>query len=319
MQCWKRFFEKPSILSVVFPLSLFEIDHTMQTSTCIALCLILSVRSSDTEEVPQESALSQSTSMQQTICMQRVLEPCTYGSFRTMYKPLLAHLQGASSIAHDSCTWKGIECEDGAIKSVLIDRGMYGQPFNDRFIVNIHWLPSTVEYVHIRNMSLLNDWRPERLPRQLRYLLLSECGRHCLYSDESVKAGRASFARVNLQALPAGLVELYILGSWEKGSLAIGLLPEGLRRLHISGWSLKHAYIQYEVLPESLQAASFVSNMHRKDLKVHAVGRQKRDDRVYINQKTAAIRQFVAESEVYKAFCEKSHKLKAPRERLMRQ
>ena len=281
--------------------------------------MIFALRTADLEVVPQKSARSQSIHMQQTMCMQRVLEPCTYKGFSTLYRPLLPYLQGASSIAHDSCTWKGIECEDGAIKSVLFDRDMHNKPYKTKFIVNIHWLPSTIEYVHIRNMSLLNDWRPERLPRQLRYLFLSQCGYQILYSDEVGQAGRDSTARMNLQALPAGLEELYIVGSWRQSSLAIGLLPEGLRRLHISGWSLKHAYIQYEVLPESLQGASFVSNMHRNDLKVHAVGRQKRDDRVYINQKRAAYRQFVAESEVYKAFIEKILKLKAPRERLMRQ
>ena len=269
----------------------------------------LALLTADTGACFRETKMRPAMSKLQSICMQRVFEPATYKAC-VAHSPLLLEIQDGPLAVHDACAWKGIECEHGMVTSILLDRYMYDASFGVSYIVNINWVPQTVEKLHVRELHLLNGWSPERLPRNLRYLCLWSCMNWSITfidgEKERTNAGKCVPSEINLQELPDGLEELYIVYGWNYGYLRMGLLPQSMRRLLICGSILTHAFIHFEALPESLQEACVVCTKHGKNINVRGLGRKHHDKRFRTKMKNLEFLNFALKSKVYADFCAQS-------------
>ena len=278
--------------------------------------IFLPVFTADTGACFRETTLSPATSKLQATCMQRVFEPPTYKACAS-HTPLLPEIQDGPLTAHDACAWKGIECEDGIVTSILLNRYMYDPSFRTSYIVNINWVPQTVEKMHMLDIHLLNGWSPERLPRNLRYLCLWSCIEWSITSidgeKERTNAGVSTKGEVNLQKLPEGLEELYIVYGWTAGYLRMGCIPQNMRRLLICSSVLTHAFVHFEALPESLQEACVVCTKHGKTINVRGMGRKQHDKKVRTKMKNVGFHPFALDSRVYADFCAQTLTFKAMR------
>ena len=278
--------------------------------------IFLPLLTADTGVCLRETTLSPAMSKLQNICMQRVFEPATYKAC-VAHSPLLLEIQSGFVNVDDSCTWKGIECEDGIVTSILLDRYMYDASFGVSYIVNINWVPQTVEKLHVREIHLLNGWSPERLPRNLRYLCLWSCNHWSItfIDDEKERknAGVSTKSESNLQELPQGLEQLYIVYGWTAGYLRMGCIPQNMRRLLICSSVLTHAFVHFEALPESLQEACVVCTKQGKTIKVRGMGRKQHDKKVRTKMKNVGFHPFALDSRVYADFCAQTLTFKAMR------
>ena len=213
----------------------------------------------------------------------------------------------------DFCDWTGLTCTDSALTSIyicgdLLDgaRTLHQNPESIGYIIDIHWLPPTVEFAHFRHILLLHGWHSSALPRRLKYLHLRavhprEFGGspwHGVFSSET-----------QLQSLPEGLEELFIIGSWQAGSVSLLSLPPAMQRLYISGPKLHTATVASSQLPETLKCA-YVQNGtcagRGRKVKVVRLDDSESEPRFRTRFKDdIAFGLFFMRSEVYFGFCQR--------------
>ena len=208
----------------------------------------------------------------QRTSMRRCYEPSTYEAFSHRFRRLVPNKK---IDIFNECNLNGVTCEEQIVKRIKLNARQY--------LINAHWMPSSTEMVHLTHTSLLNGWRPETLPKSLKYLYMRECQSLPLLVDvdreAAVNAGREVSGETNLCNLPRNLEEMYAINSGYAGGLCIQGLPRSLRVLVLKDrWS--DAFIDFDEMSEGLEHILIDTMFLYKNIKVFPIGEQKRDSRV---------------------------------------
>ena len=166
---------------------------------------------------------------------------------------LWLYLRGQEAQDLDPCTWTTVDCTDG-IARAFIFTWVYEYPNHNEQIqhfwsVDVEWLPSTLQYIHINGAKLVNDWKPELLPRETRYFYLL------------CRTGRAH-KNVKLENLPLNIEELH-LRSANHGTVVIANLPPKMRFCTFQCTGLYHAHVHSPSLPDSLELITIGGIIHK--------------------------------------------------------
>ena len=231
----------------------------------------------------------------QRTSMRRCYEPSTYLAFADRFRRLVPL---DKSKKFNECHLQGVTCEELTVKRIKL-----GQT-HLKYVINAHWMPSSTEMVHLTHVSLLNGWRPETLPKCLKYLYMRPCHSLPLHVDVDeealANAGREVSPETKLCNLPQNLEEMYAINSGFAGGLCIQGLPRSLRILVLMDqW--REALIDFDEMSEGLRHV-LIDTMFPKDIKVYAMGKRKHDSRVKCPYAGADLIAVLRESAYYTAF-----------------
>ena len=144
----------------------------------------------------------------------------------------------------DVCAWNYPACSDGRISALFLSSPHAGADF----VLDMDWLPLTIQHLHLQTILMADGWVAFRLPRDLNYL----------YMSYAVSCTPKTNRSVDFRHLPLNLEELFLFmfqRGWFSGNVNLTDLPPKLRVLWIDGrpeqpWK---ATIDYAKLPESLK------------------------------------------------------------------
>ena len=116
------------------------------------------------------------------------------------------------------------------------------------WIISTDWLPAELQYVHLHSVHLREVWKPDRLPRELRYFYLNAC-----YGPKMGATSGYSKA-IDFERLPSKIEELILIGSNAGNAININALPNTMRLLYIRAYPeyVDSISIDYSALPQSL-------------------------------------------------------------------
>ena len=203
----------------------------------------------------------------QSNCIQRFINPPTHVWPSTTIEQgeLMRYFLSKSGDAKNPCTWNGVHCSEGVIESLKIHLGCF------RAGVDMDWLPPTVRSFSLDWSAIAREWTTAKLPRQLRFLLLS-----CIMSPMGPQRHMIDFCN-----LPRQMEELYLCRVAVKGRILIGNLPESMRIVEIRSRILRTAVIDFEGLPANLVSMSIAGFKKKKTtVKIVGIGRVQKDQRV---------------------------------------
>ena len=159
----------------------------------------------------------------------------------------------------DACKWRGILCNIDTVQSMLIRLNKHR---DSGYHIDMDYLPSSLEFVHLEYIHFREGWAAEHLPRDLKYLYACRCkNRHHIYPGP----------RVNMNKLPRKLEELHIVNSAfyaPSGVLIINDLPSSIRILNIVNTSLQKVFIDTACMPDGMKVLSIFSYEKVKFTKV---------------------------------------------------
>ena len=147
-----------------------------------------------------------------------------------------------TSAAHpvaDVCRWNGVICSKDEVRAI------YMQKATTDLCVDMHWLPPTLQYVHLIRVTFLDQLHPARMPRNLKYFYTQDVKR---FSD---------FQRrryVDLKHLPLKLEEFVLRHVKFDGTVSLLSLPPCLKLLWICGDQFRSALLDPASWPKSLQS-----------------------------------------------------------------
>ena len=142
------------------------------------------------------------------------------------------------------CCWRGVQCTNGVVTAFTIVSG-----FTRSWLVDTDCFPSTMQYVHLKKVSLIDEWLPRRLPRALVYF----------FTDSKLASGIESRRKIDVRQLPQKMEELHIHNGWFAGKVQIFDLPPSMRFSHIRNTALHRAYIDTQRLPSTLKHLNIVN------------------------------------------------------------
>ena len=159
---------------------------------------------------------------------------------------MLMHLIAPEVIAHrynpayeairekDVCEWAGVTCDNGVATAI----SMYGHKG-----VQVDWLPSTIQRVHMQSTFLLGGCQTPMLPRELRFMYIG-------YSYASGDGAK----ELDLTRLPANLEEFICsMTRGLLGDIVITHLPTRMTMLVLHSKRGRNALIDTASLPASLR------------------------------------------------------------------
>ena len=151
------------------------------------------------------------------------------------------YIYGDSDIQQKECLWNGVQCIDGTIETFIFTQT------DSRYhrYIEMDWLPSTLQYLHLNKIILHNGWVAERLPRELRYW----------YSNGM--SDSETHRKIDLYKLPAKMKEMHIQDRHVFGDVLIVVLPETMRALRIQSADIQRVLIDPCMLPRGIRAISF--------------------------------------------------------------
>ena len=263
------------------------------------LTSIFFILTADTDS-PENLKILQFTSML------RCYEPSTYDVFSHRFRRLLPIKYQKT---FNECALPGITCEDRAVKSISLGRpnskNLRHRDDFQPYIINAHWMPSSTEKVHLSGVTILNGWRPETLPKSLKYLYMRGCHTLPLLVDVDKKAlanaGMEMLARTMLSNLPQNLEEMYAINSGYAGGVCIQGLPRSLRILVLKE-RFRDIFIDFDEMSEGLEHILVDTMFLGKNLKMHATGKRKGDPRVKVPYSGADLTDVLLKSAYYKEF-----------------
>ena len=138
----------------------------------------------------------------------------------------------------DPCSWPGVRCDADGVETIQTHRSHDG-------LVDMDWIPSTVQFVCLRYLSSVNGWVTHRLPRALRFLSMKT-----IYAEQWDGAKQR---KLNLQTLPRRMEELYVQNGHIYGGLCVDNLPPTMRIICIRHHSVQEALVAAATLPEGFQ------------------------------------------------------------------
>ena len=238
--------------------------------------------------------------------MLRCYEPSTYDVFSHRFHRLLP-IKFQKTLYE--CALRGVTCEDRTVKSIALGRpNASNVRHRDNFhpyIINAHWMPSSTEKVHLSGVTILNGWRPETLPKSLKYFYMRGCHTLPLFVDVDKKAlanaGRAMPERTMLSNLPQNLEEMYAISSGYAGGVCIQGLPRSLHILVLKE-RFRDIFIDFDEMSERLEHILVDTMFLGKNLKTYATGKQKGDPRVKVPYSGAELTDVLLKSAYYNEF-----------------
>ena len=130
---------------------------------------------------------------------------------------------------YDVCVWSGIQCIGNNVIAFALTRTEKLHP-----ILNIEWLPPSLQKVHLWMIIIPSGFTVETLPRALRYLYLMECSLITRgYTPQSI----------DLNKLPQKLEEFHLYKGWFSGKIYISTLPVTMCILQLIHSSIRSVHI----------------------------------------------------------------------------
>ena len=180
------------------------------------------------------------TLRRQNELMERFITPRNLPA--STHKHLVNFFCSGGSRIPNACHWKGVDCcpfrHEMLALSMLVGRDA------PELIVELDWLPPTLQYIHLSGVHHSNGWISERLPRNAEYLYMERCYVHSSCGDCK--------RNVNLQRLPSAMEELIVRSSWYHGQLMLTSLPPNIRIVWLERIGREKVFMDQENLPRSL-------------------------------------------------------------------
>ena len=180
---------------------------------------------------------------------------------RSLLRKLLEIQGGSQPQRLDACTWQGITCKDNVVEMIHVDQS--GKPLK---LIDMDWIPPTVQFVCLKDIAAVNGWVTQRLPRALRFLSMNR-----IYT---VQRDGATARSVDLRTLPRGMEELFVRSGDLHGALCIANLPQTMRTILIRHERISEVQVDAAGLPVSIQVISVVNTLGKE--------KQAKEDRVRI-------------------------------------
>ena len=133
----------------------------------------------------------------------------------------------------DVCKWRSVSCVDDRVQSFAY---AYTQP--SAHSMDADWLPPSLECVHLIDIIFVQAIQTSRLPRELLYFYLEDCG----YIGHTI----------DLRSLPSKMHELHIIECVVGGTLDMTLLPQDMKIISLFGCGVSVVKVHNERLPEGL-------------------------------------------------------------------
>ena len=204
-----------------------------------------------TADVPEIKVQSRQAELMRLAC-----EP-TVRHARIEEERLWYYFRNSDDTNPDPCTWRGVECHDDVVRTLIFQQMWKLQsklftpgppkPFKtlkQEWIVEMRWLPSTVQHIQFQSIKLHRGWSTAALPRELRYMYLKLCSQRFSYDNSR---------HMDLQKLPRRMEELIILESWWVGPLLVAGLPATMRLCVFENLGFPRVYIDNAEIPASLK------------------------------------------------------------------
>ena len=186
---------------------------------------------------------------------------------------LLDHFTYMVQEEDNVCAWNGISCTGGLVTSIHAEFPG-GDPGSHilRWAILMEWIPPTLNSIHFDRICLIHGWAAEKLPRDLRYMFLSNCD----------SAGTASGVVADFRKLPLQMEEMIVITSWFNGKLDLSALPKNMTLLYIrtDPSNLDTVYVDYGLLPRALQNLHITDKHQAKRIQVRRTGHTRADSRV---------------------------------------
>ena len=233
------------------------------------------------DETP--SAVTLPDAQYQHQAMHRCIKPNLNKStdhIRTFERYFYQDVQNRSN----ECAWRGVHCDDTIITSfVFVSPSLTDN--NICFELDLNWLPSSLEAIHLRLIAPASPWAPERLPRKLRYF----------YFWGIPKAQNISH-NSSLRNLPNALEEIHLTHSWPSGSVLLIDIPASVRFFSIWHWGLRRVYLDSASLSDKLEVVYIYVEAQTKFI---PIGEAEWDTRVKQLIDAEEFLQFLDSSEMY--------------------
>ena len=144
----------------------------------------------------------------------------------------------------DPCSWRGVRCDVRGVETIHRDQ-------SDFALVDMDWIPPTVQFVCLRSITTVNGWVTHRLPRALRFLSMNT-----IYIEPLLHSKQwdgATKRNINLQTLPRRMEELYVRFGHLIGGLCVDNLPPTMRIICIRHADIREVVMAAATLPEDFQ------------------------------------------------------------------
>ena len=227
-------------------------------------CSIIALVAADTAS--NQSPLSANDTKYQTACMHRAL-PQSMG-FRSA---AVSNIYKNHAHKDKPCEWTGMGCHYGLLTKCVVVH------VHVNLDIDTHWLPPSVQFLHLFEATVLSPLIPERLPRDLRYL--------CFFNCRSKRHGATytKFPRtLDFSKLPPKMEELHIdrsvglmcgAATLVETVLVLKDLPETLRILQINTSVVHRVYIDWYTMPWSLDFLSLRKGLSMDKKSIVEVGK----------------------------------------------
>ena len=144
----------------------------------------------------------------------------------------------------DPCEWRGVTCTNNEMTSLIfVSTDSIRNPLDSPWSIDMDWLPSTLQYVHLTHARQLDGWLAERLPRALLYFN-SSC---------SLTNGVITKRQIHFRNLPPKMEEMQIFHGWFSGTVWISALPNTMRACVLRTGCIRRVYVESQNLPKSLE------------------------------------------------------------------
>ena len=167
------------------------------------------------------------------------------------------YLFGRDANREDSCSWRGVGCVDGIVNSLTMTSRR-----NCVWGIDMNWLPSTTQFVHLHLIALTKTLSIRALPRELRYLNLADG--YLLHSNPG--------GTLSLEELPKHMEELFLQTSEGLcGTLDVRSLPPKMKYCVLQSAHIALLRVDNVGLPDGLERLGVYS----RELKVKPFGKKK--------------------------------------------
>ena len=151
---------------------------------------------------------------------------------------------------NDVCNFRGVRCSEGVMERFMLKNRRHEYRFNELHCIQTQWLPSTLQFVYMDAITLLNGWQSQNLPRELRFFHVSFI---------SVRTW-TDVGSIDLRKLPSKIEELHSFFGWYCGKIVLTNLPSTLRTLQIFHAETRAVYYDAMRIPIGLEYMRFVRN-----------------------------------------------------------
>ena len=154
------------------------------------------------------------------------------------------YIQSNDYDENDPCTWTGVECHNSVVRVFLMTAVTSKSRGLNKWYLRMCWLPGSIRELHLASICFSREFRADWLPRELRYLNISDCrvmGEDIDFSRLpqnleylSINEKENIFGPVDIISLPLTMKFIRLIGrTMGKCRIDSGCLPEGLELLEL--------------------------------------------------------------------------------------